>query len=224
MHILKNPLLAAAFSLALSPAAAFDVQAILANSGVLHAGVNAEFEQHRSTPAQLFFEFDLPDESDALLVRVRPENDPGYMTVQFGQPDGVLVETLGMMNVAVPEGATDDRLAALGHALSTIFFPMLTQQHSEASVMRVVPVTTGRYPAVELLGRYHESRRGLIYVRMLGLLPPSGEASLVAYSMMNATVLNPQTDTDLASSFGGHVINTLRFTARRDADGELVPF
>lgn len=213
-----------ALALMAVPASAFDVQKILANARVLHAGVNAEFEQHRSTPAQLFFEFELPDESDALLVRVRPENEPGYITVQFGRPDGVLVETLGMMNVDVPKGATDDRLAALGHALSTIFFPMLTQHHNEANVMRVVPMTTGRYPAIELLGRYQESRRGLIYVRMLGLLPPSGEASLVLYSMMNAAVLKPKTDTDLASSFSGHVANTLRFTARRGDDGEMIPF
>lgn len=224
MSLFKSPLLAAAFCLALTPAGAFDVEEILANSTLLYAGVNPGFDQHRSTPAQLYFEFDLPDESDALLVRVRPENNVAYMTVQFAQPDGALVETLGMLHVEVPEGATDDRLAALGHALSTIFFPMLTQQHSEANVMRVVPLTTGRYPAVELLGRYQESRRGLIYVRMLGLLPPAGEASLVLYSTMNAAVLNPQTDTDLARSFGGHVANSLRFTARRDVGGEMVPF
>jgi hypothetical protein len=225
MRFLKPAL--AALALAASPATAFDLREALASSVMLDAGVNAEFDQHRTTPAQLYFEFALPKESDALLVSVRPGSDPGYLTVFVGTPEKALVETILLLHVEVPEGETEARLDALGNALATIFFPMLTQAHAEASVLRVSNSLAGRYPAVELLGRYIDSGangRGLIFVRMLGLLPPAGSDSLIISSEMNAEILKPETTSDLARSVAGNLADSLTFTARRDETGEMVPF
>ncbi len=217
----------AAACLCAAPVHAFDVRQILESSGVLNAGMNAEFDRNRDSPAQLYFDFLLPDDSDALRVVVRPGDDPSYMTIFLGQPGGALVETVSFLHVPVPEASTEQRIGGIGRAMQDVFFPMLTQRHSEASVMRVTDAMLGPYPAVELLGRYEEggeSGRGLIYVRMLGILPPAGENTLLLYSLMNAGILKPETAADLANSFGGYIARSLQFVARRDADGDMVPF
>lgn len=220
---------AAITSLALlsSPANAFDVREILDSSGILNAGMTAHFDQHRSTPAQLYFDFLLPQDSDALHVVVQPANDPAYMTIFLGQPEGALVETVAFLNLPVPEASTEQRLGAIARAMQDVFFPMLTQRHVEPSIMQISELTLGDYPAVELLGRYVEGGergRGQMYVRMLGILPPAGENTLLAYSLMNAAILQPETTTDLARGFGGYIKRSLHFVARRDANGDMVPF
>lgn len=217
----------AALCLAVSPASAFDVREILGSSGTLNAGMNAHFDQHRSTPAQLYFDFLLPQDSDALQVIVRPGDDPSYLTVFLGQPEGALVETVSFLNIPVPEVETEQRLGGIARAMQDMFFPMLTERHVEPSIMHISELTLGDYPAVELLGRYVEGGergRGQIYVRMLGILPPAGENTLLAYSLMNASILKPETTTDLARGFGGYIKRSLQFIARRDADGQMVPF
>ncbi len=210
-----------------APAHAFDVRQILESSGILNAGMNAAFDQNRSSPAQLYFDFLIPEDSDALRVIVQPGDAPSYMTIFLGQPDGALVETVAFLNIPVPEVETEQRLGGLARAMRDTFFPMLTQQHAEPSVMRISEATLGPYPAVELLGRYQEggeTGRGLIYVRMLGVLPPSGENTLLLYSLMNAGILQPETTRDLTNGFGGHIARSLQFVAWRDANGDMVPF
>lgn len=216
-----------AFALLSSPAHAFDVRSILQSSGIINAGMNSQFDQSRTSPAQLYFNFLLPDDSDALMVIVQPGDEPNYMTIFLGQPEGSLIETVAFLNIPVPEVETEQRLGGLARAMNDTFFPMLTQRQSEPLVMRISEMALGPYPAVELLGRYiegGETGRGLIYVRMLGILPPAGENTLLAYSLMNASILQPETTEDLSNGFGGYIKRSLQFVARRDANGQMVPF
>ncbi len=220
-------ILIAAIAFLANPAHAFDVRTILESSGIINAGMNAHFDQSRTSPAQLYFDFLLPDDSDELMVIVQPGNAPSYMSIFLGQPEGSLVETVSFLNIPVPEVETEQRLGGLARAMQDTFFPMLTSRHSEASIMRISELTLRNDPAVELLGRYHEggeAGRGLIYVRMLGILPPSGENTLLLYSLMNASILQPETAEDLANGFGGYIARSLQFVARRGDDGEMIPF
>lgn len=220
-------ILVTAIAFLANPAQAFDVRVILESSGIINAGMNAHFDQSRTSPAQLYFDFLLPDDSDELLVVVEPGDAPSYMSIYLGQPEGSLIETIGFLNIPVPEFAASQRLGGLARAMEDMFFPMLTDQHSEADILRLRQLTLRDYHAVELFGRYHEGGargRGLIYVRMLGILPPSGEDTLLMYSTMNAAILQPETTSDLSNAFGGYIARSLQFVARRGEDGDMIPF
>lgn len=222
IHILITPIAFLA-----NPAHAFDVRTILESSGIINAGMNAYFDQSRTSPAQLYFDFLLPDDSDELLVVVEPGDAPSYMSIYLGQPQGSLIETIGFLNIPVPVVSASQRLGGLARAMDDMFFPMLTNQHSEAEIIRMRELTLHDYHAVELIGRYHEGGergRGQMFVRMLGILPPSGEDTLLMYSTMNAAILQPETTEDLANAFGGYIARSLQFVARRSDDGEMIPF
>ncbi len=209
-----------------APAHAFDVRQIIADSRMLNARVDAEFDQHRSSEAPLYFRFALPAESDALRVQVEPLDHPGYMELAFFDPEGALAEMVMMTHAQLTDVAPDDRLSVTALLMRDRFFPRLTQGRTDVEMLNLQGLMTGGHASVELTGVYREDRAGdaLIFVRMVGILPPDGEAALIVGSLINSSVQNPEGPDDLAAGFGGHIARSVQFVARRDADGAMVPF
>ncbi len=209
-----------------APAHGFDVRQILAGSRMLNAGVDAEFDQRREGDSPLYFRFALPEESDALRVRVEALDHPAYLELMFFDPEGALAETVMFAHAGLPDVAADDRLSVTALMMRDSFFPSLTQGRTAPEVLNLQGLMTAGHASVELIGAYREDRAGdvLIYVRMVGILPPEGEDGLIVASLINADIQKPENLDDLAAGFGGHIARSLQFVAWRDANGDMVPF
>jgi len=140
----------------------------------------------------------------------------------FATEDGRFVESLTLATAEIELADPELRRFALANMLMLRSLPQLTVQFPGARVLGFGPVAhDGGLDMVQMVGTFAvpDSDRGILF-RHIGVLRPDTTRVLVAIVNVDTSALPMRTDTDVADTFAGRALATLRFT---EAEGESQP-
>jgi len=156
-----------------------------------------------------------PEEDHEIRVVEQPEG--GIAQFNFYDADESFMESLFIAPISIPTGEMDARLAALGPRLAEQGPALLEARFEEVTAEPVREVRVGAggaYRALELTGRYLDSRDGTRYsYRFLALPDPERAQSVYAVSHVNRDHLEIESAEGFAQSLTGKALSTLRLTA-----------
>lgn len=221
--------MATAVSIALLPTTALsqtvDYQAVIAEGvgTVLHFDQALETEHNLRFPLHFDLAVPLSASKDTLELRVIPGDDGNYAKLIYWVEAESIAQQILIGNAPMPSGSYEERSQALMEAMAREPHAFYASR-PELTLHGIRPLSLGDYQGVEGVFTYRDPDAGLVILWEVIVLPPAGGQSLI-FIVETAEEVTPIASLDdITETFAGVIIDRLRFTAWRRADGFLTPF
>ncbi|MEO0543182.1 MAG: hypothetical protein AAFY99_05120 [Pseudomonadota bacterium] len=157
------------------------------------------------------FELTLPTATDAIIDVEFPKRDlsatgrQAYARILFASYSTGLYSTLDIFPMAIERQARLRLQRQMAHSTLPQAFSQLTRNHVDAAIQHTKAYRLGHHSLVVLSGTYSDPERGLVDVRVYGVIPQRSKHGLLLFERRRAD--RTQGDNGLAEQ----VIRSLRF-------------
>lgn len=211
------------FTTLAAAAAPLDYQALIAQAGRASVSFDTGFEQTYSRTLNLHYAVSVPILEGQFDARTEFEPGPSLPQILFYAPDGRLAEQTGFSSAAIEPGTPDERAAYLANVILEQVVPSLGELQAFQN-LGARHARLGPYPAIEMIGIYKDPGLGQIFLRIVGVLAPSGDQAFISITHTINAVVPVSNPNDMPKTFAGTMLESLRFIASRNSEGALVEF
>lgn len=158
-------------------------------------------------------------------------DDPSVIAViQFTTGEGSVVESLVLTTASVTTGDPEDRRFALANLLVLRSYPALAQRSEGAQLIGFGPLPGGapgapgdplapvRPDAVHSIGTFTGPAGEPLFFRHVGMVVPGRERAVIALATINTDLMPVRNEADLADTYSGRALDSLRFLPAADPD------
>ncbi len=171
--------------------------------------VDASFGERINITVPAPFKYLVPSEDGVQLIFQRPaEGTTELIKLNFVTEDEQLIENMRFVKITLPMAAPEDRLKILTRFLVNDAFKMAVVSYEQNEFIGARETKIGDYNAVEAVGKYIDPTLGLMYVRIVGIINPDSQDSILAVANVVASRAELESLGDLARTFTG---TSLRF-------------
>ena len=204
-------------------AQALDYKDIIARSTPVPLAFDTSFEQKHGRQLPLHFSVVVPTAPGEIRVAGKFDGSATYGSVTFYTPRDQLAEYLSLSQVRVRPGTPEER----AQYLADMFNEQVLPGYAELPEYENVGIRNARiagYPAVEMIGLYRDEKYGRIIIRVVGIFAPSGNRVLIAKSRTVVAGMPVPGVNEMNGTFVGRILESVKFLASRDENGDLVTF
>jgi len=185
--------------------------------------VDADFVAKYGVTAPVPFSFTVPTNEGQNIFFLPAPGGAGIVKVTFATPDEKVKSNLQFVHMTSPQLAPDERLKFLEDIAMQAFVASVPDP-DRASIDVSRHIEIGVYPAVEMIGLYWDEKYGRIIIRVVGIFAPSGNRVLIAKSRTVVAGMPVPGVNEMNGTFVGRILESVKFLASRDENGNLVTF
>jgi len=174
--------------------------------------VDAAFGEQVNVTVPAPFKYLAPSENGVQIVFQRPvEGTTELVKINFVTEDEQLIENMRFVKITLPMASPEDRLKILARFLVNEAFQMAVSGYEQSEYIGARETKIGDYDGVEAIGKYIDPNWGLTYVRMVGIVNPDSEDSILAVANVVASRADLASLDDLARTFTGTALRFFEF-------------
>lgn len=175
--------------------------------------IDAAFGAENQIDVPAPFSFLVPTADDVReLLDPAPQPGQALVKVNFATMDRELIENLQFVPYTLAlEGDLEARMNTLAGMVAEDAFQMAVGTYEDHTRDLVRAVDINGLPAVEVIGRYQDPNLGLMYLRIVGILNPDSEHSVVAISNVVAARQAIPTPNDFPQTRSGTALKNFQF-------------
>ncbi len=171
--------------------------------------------KHGGPPVETPFQVIIP-KRDHTFVLFPPQSGQAHIKLNFATADKHLVENLQFVNMKIPLGDPNERLAAAAQLLMQRGLPMAFKGYQNPKHLETYRHKVGTCDAVTVHGQVTDPAKGLFYVKLTGILNPDAETGTMGFAMLDAKRAGIKTPNDLRTQgIANKIIHSLKFVPKK---------
>lgn len=173
---------------------------------------DAEFAERLNVEILAPFRFLTPRADGVKVIFQRPtEGTTELIKINFVTEDEQLIENLRFVAITLPMVEPEGRVQILNRFLSNDAYNMSVNSYEQHEFLGARETVIGETPGIEAIGKYIDPSLGLMYVRLVGIINPDSEHSILAVSNVVSDRAELESLDDLARTFTGTALRHFEY-------------